>query len=610
MHDDLEMIKILRQLFRYLPTKRIRRFWVILLGMICVAVLETVTAGTISFYAASVANPQLIITDHLPRFERILPGITGLDSKGLILILSFIVIILVFIKNTAMAATSYITGLFTANISGYLGEHMLRGFLEMPYEWHLQHNSADLIQGIGWSQYFGALLTAVLKLISDILIVTILLTTILIANPAISLLVFLTIGGTSLLIIKYVRFSMDRLASVHRDYNASINREITQALHGIKEVKVYNRARLFIQGYARDIFGFARTEARLSFINQLPGWMLEVLGVSLLSSSIMIMFLWFGDSTVKITGTIALLAVTSWRVLPAMSRILNSLNAIRQALPYVQTGLGYLREIDGRAARGRNPDSPAAGFREEFRLDGISFRYEGTDKFALDDIDLTIPRGRTLGVIGTSGAGKSTLADIAIGLLHPTNGLITLDGRRITNENLGNWQALIGYVPQTPYIAPATLAENIAFGIRPEEIDHGKVLQCCKLAAMDDFLDLLPEGTNSFIGERGVKLSGGQRQRVAIARALYHDPEVIIFDEATSALDARNEQTIKQTIYSLKDRMTLIIIAHRLTTVEGCDHIIWIEQGRIKLAGDADTVLAAYRGYHRDPDALQQESLS
>ncbi|HQJ09531.1 MAG TPA: ATP-binding cassette domain-containing protein [Deltaproteobacteria bacterium] len=169
---------------------------------------------------------------------------------------------------------------------------------------------------------------------------------------------------------------------------------------------------------------------------------------------------------------------------------------------------------------------------------------------------------------------------------------------------------MIGYVPQTPYIAPATLAENIAFGIRPEEIDHEKVLQCCRLAAMDDFLDLLPDGTNSFIGERGVKLSGGQRQRVAIARALYHDPEVIIFDEATSALDARNEQTIKQTIYSLKDRMTLIIIAHRLTTVEGCDHIIWIEQGRIKLAGDADTVLANYRKYHQESCQPQQESLS
>ncbi|MCK9264907.1 MAG: ABC transporter ATP-binding protein [Desulfomonilia bacterium] len=604
------MIKIIKQLFKYLPTKRVRRFWIILLGMICVAVLETVTAGAISFYAASVANPQVIITDHLPRFEHIIPGIAGIDSKGLILYLSLSVILLVLLKNASMAATSYTAGLFTANVSGYLGEHMLKGFLEMPYEWHLQHNSADLIQGIGWSQYFGVLLTSSLKLLSDILIITILLTTILIASPAISLLVFLTIGGTSLLIIKHVRLSMDRLAATHRDFNTAINREVTMALHGIKEVKVYRCADAFTQGYSRNIYGFARIDARLGFINQLPGWVLEIVGVSLLSSAIMIMFLWFGDSTVKITGTIALLAVTSWRVMPAMSRILNSLNAIRQSFPYVQTGLAYLREIDSRTIAGPSPEGPSADFTHELRLENISFTYEGANRFAINEVSLTIPRGQTLGIIGTSGAGKSTLADIAIGLLHPSSGDIMLDGRTVTIENLKHWQSLIGYVPQTPYIAPATLAENIAFGVRTEGIDQEKVLQCCKLAAMDDFLHQLPDGINSFLGERGVKLSGGQRQRVAIARALYHDPEVIIFDEATSALDARNEQTIKQTIYSLKERMTLIIIAHRLTTVEGCDHIVWIEKGRIKLAGDADTVLENYRKYYQEPCLPQQESLS
>ncbi len=603
------MITVLRTLFGHLPPKRTRRFWIILLGMICVAVLETVTAGAISFYAASVANPQAIITDHLPRFQHLIPGIASLDSRRLILILSLTVIVLILMKNAAMAVSTYTTSLFTANISGYLGEHMLEGFLEMPYEWHLQHNSADLIQGIGWSQYFGILLTAVLKLVSDILIVAILLITILIANPTISLLVFLSIGGTSLLIIRYVRRIMDRLAEVHRDYNAAINREVTMALHGIKEVKIYHCGDAFTRKYAESIFGFAHTDARLSFINQLPGWLLEVLGVVLLSSSIVIMFLWLGNSTVKITGTIALLAVTSWRVLPAMSRILNSLNAMRQALPYVHIGLGFLKEIDDRAATGKKAGMSATGFIRELKLADVSFGYEGTDRAALAGIDLDIPRGQTLGIIGTSGAGKSTLADVIIGLLRPTGGTMTLDGLKLADGNVKAWQTLIGYVPQTPYIAPASLAENVAFGVRPEDIDHEKVLKCCRMAAMDDFLHQLPEGIGSNLGERGVKLSGGQRQRVAIARALYHDPEVIIFDEATSALDARNEQAVQQTIYSLKDRMTLIIIAHRLTTVEGCDRIVWIENGEIRLAGDADTVLAAYRRYHREHGQPQQEIL-
>ena len=563
----------------------------ILIGMVAVALLETFAAGAISFYAATVANPQAILADHLPRLEFVIPGITNLDIKRLITILSTGVVLIIILKNAASAVTTYAARLFAANISGYFGEYLLKGFLDMPYEWHLQHNSADLIQGIGWRVYLGNLITAALKLLSDVLIVLILLTTLLIASPAISLLVFLTLGGTSLLIMRQVRHTMERLATAHREYNTSINRQITQSLHGVKEVKIYNRSTAFAERYNQEVHAFAHADARFAFINQVPGWLLEIMGVVMLSSSIWIMFFWFGDSTVKITGTIALLAVTSWRVLPAMSRILNNSNSIRQALPYVHSVLSYLHEIP----ISEITDQPHhQGFRNDLRLEKISFQYHGASRNALDDIDLTIKRGRTIGIIGTSGAGKSTLVDVIIGLLPPSAGRILLDGKELDNPSLKAWQALIGYVPQTPYIAPASLAENVAFGLRYSDIDFDKVMQCCHMAAMDDFLHQLPDGLDSFIGERGVKLSGGQRQRVAIARALYRDPEVIIFDEATSALDSKNEESIQQTIYSLKSKMTLIIIAHRLSTVEDCDEIVWLENGRLRMMGESSKVLDAY----------------
>ena len=567
----------------------------ILIGMVAVALLETFAAGAISFYAASVANPYAILADHLPRLEFLIPGIADLSIKRLITILSIGVVLVIVLKNAASAVTTYASRLFAANISGYIGEYLLKGFLDMPYEWHLQHNSADLIQGIGWRVYLGNLITAALKLLSDTLIVLILLTTLLIASPAISLLVFLTLGGTSLLIMRRVRHTMEHLATAHREYNTSINRQITQSLHGVKEVKIYNRSSAFSERYNQEVHAFARADARFAFINQVPGWLLEIIGIAMLSSSIWIMFFWFGDSTVKITGTIALLAVTSWRVLPAMSRILNNSNSIRQALPYVHSVLSYLDEIP----KSEITYQPLRqGFHNELRLEKISFRYHGASRNALSDIDFMIRRGQTIGIIGTSGAGKSTLVDVIIGLLPPSSGRILLDGKEIDGPSLRAWQALIGYVPQTPYIAPASLAENVAFGLRHSDIDYDKVLQCCRLAAMDDFLHQLPNGLDSFIGERGVKLSGGQRQRVAIARALYRDPEVIIFDEATSALDNKNEEAIQQTIFSLKNKMTLIIIAHRLSTVEGCDEIVWLENGKLRMTGEPGKVLDAYTQSH------------
>jgi ABC-type bacteriocin/lantibiotic exporter with double-glycine peptidase domain len=269
-------------------------------------------------------------------------------------------------------------------------------------------------------------------------------------------------------------------------------------------------------------------------------------------------------------------------------------------LPYVHSVLSYLDEIP----KSEITYQPLRqGFHNELRLEKISFRYHGASRNALSDIDLTIRRGQTIGIIGASGAGKSTLVDVIIGLLPPSTGRILLDGKEMDGPSMRAWEALIGYVPQTPYIAPASLAENVAFGLRHSDIDYDKVLQCCRLAAMGDYLHQLPDGLNTFIGERGVKLSGGQRQRVAIARALYHDPEVIIFDEATSALDSRNEESIQKTIYSLKNKQTLIIIAHRLSTVEGCDEIIWLENGKIEMTGSASKVLERYRRKHSDSNS-------
>jgi len=234
-------------------------------------------------------------------------------------------------------------------------------------------------------------------------------------------------------------------------------------------------------------------------------------------------------------------------------------------------------------------------FENSIKFENVSFSYSGAEIQALSDLDFVIEKGKTIGIIGTSGAGKSTLVELITGLFTPSKGSILIDGKILDKNLIPDWLGLIGYVSQFPYIYDSTLAENVAFGSQGDEIDRDRVIECCNMASMQDFMDKLPNGIDSFIGERGVKLSGGQQQRVAIARALYDGPEIMIFDEATSSLDTSSEKAIQNTIYSFKGKQTLIIIAHRLSTVVDCDYLIWLENGIVKMIGEPDEVLADYQ---------------
>jgi ABC-type multidrug transport system fused ATPase/permease subunit len=307
-----------------------------------------------------------------------------------------------------------------------------------------------------------------------------------------------------------------------------------------------------------------------------------------------------------ITGTIALLAVTAWRALPALNRVIKSFTQIRRAMPYIHSVMDSFRAIEEQEEKLALDASRTHGRRVAFAravsFDRVSFSYQGSNRPVLQEVSFAIEKGQTVGIIGTSGAGKSTLVDLFIGLLEPTSGSICIDGVPLINALQQGWIDHIGYVPQAPYIYDGTLAENVAFGLPAEEMDRERVSACCRMAAME-FLESFPQGIDTPIGERGVRLSGGQMQRVAIARALYYRPEVLVFDEATSSLDTASEKAIQKTMYSFKGSQTLLIIAHRLSTVEDCDLILWLEQGRVRMIGGSQEVLAAYAASHARTDA-------
>ena len=326
----------------------------------------------------------------------------------------------------------------------------------------------------------------------------------------------------------------------------------------------------------------------------MPSWILEFVGIMLLLGTVLLLR-WQDASLAHVSATLALLAAVAWRLLPIMNRVVQGLVQMQQQLPTVEPVLQKVAEVEA-LPQSTSEERPCP-LRKEIRFEHVSFRYPNTGtghKDALRDISLRIPKGSMIGLIGPSGAGKSTIVSLLTGLYTPSSGKILVDGQELDDNLRAGWMRSIGYVPQSPFLLNGSLAENIAFSQWGQKIDCQRVEECCRMAAMD-FLDDLEDGLDTIIGERGVRLSGGQLQRVSIARALYDQPQCIIFDEATSALDSTTEQAIQQTIESLREYTTVVIIAHRLTTVEKCDWLYLVEKGEIKFDGNSNTVLNKYK---------------
>ena len=300
----------------------------------------------------------------------------------------------------------------------------------------------------------------------------------------------------------------------------------------------------------------------------------------------------------RTVGTLTLLAAVAWRLLPTMNKLVQQLLIMQQQIPQIEP---VLRKLDEVADLPRTDTATAqeCPLQEALRLEDVSFRYPNTAEGkpdALRHLQIRIPRGSMVGFVGPSGAGKSTIVGLLTGLFPPTAGRMLVDGRPMDVALREGWIRRIGYVPQSPFLLNASIAENVAFSHWGSTVDRERVRQCCRMAAMD-FVDDLDQNIDTVIGERGVRLSGGQVQRVAIARALYNDPQFILFDEATSALDGAAEQAIQQTINHLRAHMTLVVVAHRLSTVEACDYVYWIEGGEIHMEGTPAAVLPAYAAY-------------
>lgn len=596
MDNKYGVVGCLRHLIKLLPSSSGRRLKAYLGATVTVSLMETVALAVVVVFVTAITNPSSIRDNRYFDFiAALFPQIALMDARHIIAWLAFTVVILVVTKNVYRGFIQYRYARFMGYLSGYIAETLLERMLFAPYNQTMNINSAELVCSVTWTAHCRTLLNSIFMTITESLLMVIMLGALFWENPSISLLALLCIGIPGVLIMVFIKPRIDHFAKQEAKHRRTAYLSMLMALHGLKDVKIHRQESSFQEKYAIDAYAGPISKAKQDLLASIPGFSLEACGFLLLSLSVIFMFFFLNNSSAEVTGTLALLAVTAWRGLPAGIRTVNAVAQLRGALPYINDTLQQFENFSDIPPTLNTASAPPSPFENQLTLKSVSFRYTPDGPNVLHDVSFHIDKGELVGIVGQSGAGKSTLMDILIGLLPPNDGTLAFDGKPFNVDALEQWRALIGYVPQAPYIYDATLAENIAFGRRDKEINMAKISETCAQAGVDEFLPQLEHGLGTSIGERGLRLSGGQQQRVCIARALYDSPELLVFDEATSSLDTKSEKQIQKTILELKGKLTMVIVAHRLSTVTECDRLIWIENGRVRATGTPDEILPQYR---------------
>ena len=577
-----------RKLYALLTTVE-RRYAFFLLGMMLLGVvLETFSISLVIPALAIMAQQN--IESSLPVISKFIPKlIIDMDTKQLLLIAMVFLVFIHCVKAFFLGWLAWCQSSFAFTIQTRLSRQLLSTYLCQPYSFHLNQNSAQLIfnttTGI---TYFAGSIQHGLAFFTELLII-LALSILLITVEPLGTFIILSIFGLIALLMHYATANRNTKWGKNYQYHEGMRiQHIQQALGGVKDILLLGRAENFILQFSKHNDQSARMATYQNTLQNLPRLALETLSIGALAGLVFVL-LWQGKPTVAILPTIGLFATAAFRLMPSVNRILLSLQSLKYHKSMVDTVYDELSNTT-KVFSLKNQSFEKLNFQKEITIQSVSYKYAGASQKALSEISFNINKGTSIGFIGTSGSGKTTLIDILLGLLTPEKGQICVDGCDM-QLNLQGWQQQIGYVPQTIFLTDDSLKQNIALGIAEHEIDDDAVTKALAAAQLTDFVNNLPEGINTKFGERGVRLSGGQRQRIGIARALYHDPEILVLDEATSALDAVTEAEVMQAIYALNGKKTVIIVAHRTSTVAQCDHIYRLNHGVIVMHGSPQQVL-------------------
>lgn len=572
-------------------TRRQQRATVVLLSLTFVGMLlETLGVGLIIPALALMTRVDLAT-----RYPAVAPFLhmLGNPDRARLIVWGMLVLVAVYaLKAAFLAFLIWRQTRFVGDVQVDLSRRLFATYLRQPYGFHLQRNSAELINNVvGEVTLFAhTCLMSGLNLITELLIITGITVLLLVVAPVGAIVVAALLGLPTWIFHLLTRERLMYWGRARQHHEQQRVQHLQQGLGGVKEMLLLGRERDCLNQYEHHNLGSARAISHHQLLQQLPSLGLELLAVCALAGLVLVM-LATGRALESLLPVLGLFAVAAFRLLPSANRAINAVQSIRYSLPAIK--VIHHEVLLSRAAAQAPVSAPLAQrFREALTLAEVSFQYPGTPGATLQQISMKIPRGACVGFIGGSGAGKSTLVDVILGLQVPSGGVVSVDGVDI-QRNLRGWQGQIGYVPQSIFLTDDTLRRNVAFGLPEEEIEDEAVRHAVAAAQLDEFIATLPAGLQTMVGERGVRLSGGQLQRIGIARALYHDPAVLVLDEATSALDTATERGVMAAVRALRGRKTLIIVAHRLSTVENCDWLYRLEAGCIVEAGEPPRLLGA-----------------
>jgi ATP-binding cassette, subfamily B, bacterial PglK len=553
-------------------------------------VLETLGIGLIAPFIQVMSNPEILKSNnYMAGFGEFL-NIT--NYRSFVFICSLGLVLIYILKNSFLMYFSWYKINFLAKLKMSLSNRLFKIYLDKPYAFHLDRNSGQLIQNIATEVtiFSGRCLNSIVVISTESIVLIGILALLFYLEPygagIIACFLFIIVK----LILFYTKKRIRKWAKERQFHDGKKIQHLQQGLAGVKDALLLGREKFFLNKYKDHNLRSNKPERYQAFIEDIPRLWFEVLAIFGMASMILIMSLQRKD-ILTILALLGVFAAAAFRLMPSITRILAAIQALRYTLPIVEVLYEEFNNISEKSSpKSINKAFNLSKLKDNITLSDVTFTYTNSFEPSLSNISLKISRGQSIGVMGPSGSGKSTLVDILLGLLKPDHGVIKIDNQDIYN-NLRSWQDQVGYVPQSIYLVDSSLRSNIAFGIRTNEIDEAMVEYAVNAAHLSDFVKGLPEGLDTYVGERGVRLSGGQRQRIGIARALYNNPDVLVLDEASSSLDNDTESQIMLTVDQLHLEKTIVIVAHRLSTLENCDWIYKLEKGKIVAEGPPEKLL-------------------
>lgn len=580
----MQVFRVIKKFNRIISRHQKLRVAELLVLMIFGGLLETLSISLILPFMNIVLNPEQVMSkDYVVLICRAL----GIESSKQFLIVIAIVLACTFIlKNIYLLFEYNVQYRFVYGNMVQMQERLLANFIYRPYEFFLKSNSADIIRIINSDTgYTFSLLSTLLQLFTELVVSSMLIIAVFLIAPGVTIVMAIVLLLLLAFINHFLKPILKHAGKKTQESSSGMNKWLIQSIDGAKEIKATCKEEFFLHKFNENCSEYVKALRKNYILGLTPRFTIEAVSMSTMFVVVAIM-IYCGDSLEFLVPIISAVALAAIRLLPSVNRISSSLASISYSEPMLDKLIESLRDINGKrevslninVERPKEAKKSICEIHHDISFNSITFKYPEGDENVLESVNLTIKKGTTVGIVGTSGAGKSTLVDLMLGILTPIDGEIKVDGVNI-REDIRGYLRRVGYIPQSIFMMDDSIKNNVAFG--EEILSEDDVWRALKQASLYDFVKELPKGLDTSIGERGVRLSGGQRQRIGIARALFNDPEILVFDEATSALDNDTERSIIESINSLRGEKTIIIIAHRLTTIEHCDEVYRVNNKKV-----------------------------